>query len=202
MRGFMYLSQSDLSKLTPGQIDSIVFGGLNESVEKADFAVVCGTAPKYAQIRAEIAAVYYKYGGTENIIVSGGAVADKSVKESTVLRKMLLKSGVPQTAVTEEPNALDTIQNITCTLTEICKRTDIMQVESIAVITEPFHMKRALLLAKILLPPFIKVYGFTQGAVFQREQWKTDERLKNCVKNETVILKDLIIKGRINDIQF
>lgn len=198
----MYLSQSDLSKLTPEQADGILFGGLNERVEKADFAVVCGTAPKYAQIRAEIAAAYYKNGGTENLIVSGGAVADKSVKECTVLRERLLKYGVPQTAIIEEPNAFDTIQNITCSLTEICKRTDVMRVESVTVITEPFHMRRALLLAKILLPKFIKVYAFTQGADFQSEQWKTDERLKNCVKTEMEILKDLIIKGRISDIKF
>lgn len=198
----MYLSQTDLSELTPEQTDGILFGGLNERVEKADFAVVCGTAPEYARIRAEIAAAYYKKGGTENLIVSGAAVSDKTVKECTVLREMLLNYGVPQTAITEEPNAFDTIQNITCTLTEICKRTDVMKVESITVITEPFHMKRALLLAKILLPSFIKVYGFTQGAAIQRGQWKTDERLKNCVKTELKILKDLIIKGRVSDIQF
>lgn len=72
--------------------------------------------------------------------------------------------------------------------------------ESITVITEPFHIKRALCLAKILLPQFIKVYGYTEGVAEQRGQWKTDERLNNCVKNEIIILKQLAEKGRIEDL--
>ncbi|MDE6504253.1 MAG: YdcF family protein [Clostridia bacterium] len=182
------------------KIDGILFDENYEALVKSDFAILCGTAPEYAHIRAEIAASFYKKGGTQTIIASGAAVADKSVKECSVLKKELLERGVPQNAIIEEPRAYDTIQNMTCALTEICKRTDIMKVESLTIITEPFHMRRALCLANILLPEFIKIYGYTQGVAFQREQWKTDERLNNCVKNEISILKQLAEKGRIEDL--
>ena len=181
-------------------VDKVLFSENYGKAMKSDFAILCGTAPEYAKIRAKIAASFYKKGGTEKIIVSGAAVSDKSVTECSVLRDELIKLGVPSEAIIDEPRAYDTIQNMTCSLTEICKRTDIMQVESITVITEPFHIKRALCLAKILLPQFIKVYGYTEGVAEQRGQWKTDERLNNCVKNEIIILKQLAEKGRIEDL--
>lgn len=178
-------------------IDKVLFSEDYGKAMKSDFAILCGTAPEYAKIRAGIAASFYKKGGTEKIIVSGAAVSDKSVTECAVLKSELVKLGVPEEDVIEEPRAYDTIQNMTCSLTEICKRTDIMQVESITVITEPFHMKRALSLAKILLPKFIKVYGYTEGVGEQRRAWKSDERLKNCVENEIKILTQLAEKGRV-----
>lgn len=181
------------------KIDKILFSENYGKAIKSDFAIVCGTAPEYAKIRAGIAASFYKKGGTQNIIASGAAVSDKSVTECSVLKQELIKLGVPEEAIIEEPNAYDTIQNMTCSLTEICKRTDIMQVESITVITEPFHMKRVLCLAKILLPKFIKIYGYTEGVDIQRKDWKTDGRLMNCVKTEITILKQLAGKGRIED---
>ncbi|MDE6374047.1 MAG: YdcF family protein [Clostridia bacterium] len=183
------------------KIDEILFYENYGKPIKSDYAIVCGTAPEYAFIRAEIAASFYKKSGTEKIIVSGAAVSDKSVTECAFLKNELIALGVPAEAIIEEPRAYDTIQNMTCSLTEICKRTDIMQVESIAVITEPFHIKRAVCLAKILLPQFIKVYGYTEGVAEQRGQWKTDERLNNCVKNEIIILKDLAAKGRIKEVE-
>lgn len=177
------------------KIDAILFSDNYAKAVKSDYAILCGTAPEYAKIRAEIAASFYKKGGTGQIIASGAAVSDKSVTECSVLKSELIKLGVPEEAVIEEPHAYDTIQNMTCSLTEICRRTDITEVRSITVLTEPFHMKRALCLAKMLLPGFIEIHGYTEGAARQREQWKTDERLLNCVRTETEILKQLAEKG-------
>ena len=184
------------------KIDEILFSGNYGKIVESDYAVLCGTAPEYAHIRAAIAASFYKEHGTKCIIASGAAVSDKSVAECSCLKKELVKLGVPESAVIEDPNAFDTIQNMTCSLTEICKRTDIMRVESITVITEPFHIKRAFLLAKMLFPEFIKIYGYTEGVAFQRKAWKTDERLNKCVKNEMEILKQFIDKGCIEDFEY
>lgn len=181
------------------KVDKLLFTDGYGNVVKSDFAILCGTAPEYAGARAAIAASFYKKGGTRKIIASGAAVST-DVPECAALKRELIARGVPEEAIIEEPRAYDTIQNMTCALTEICKRTDIMQVESVTVITEPFHMKRALLLAQILLPDFIKVYGYTEGVDRQRGQWKGDERLFNCVQNEIVILKQLAAKGRAEEI--
>lgn len=180
------------------KIDEILFSQNYANAVKSDYAILCGTAPEYACVRADIAASFYKKGGAEKIIASGAAVTNKDITESEFLRRELIKRGVPAEAVILEPHAYDTIQNMTCALTEICKRTDIMQVTKITVITEPYHMKRALALAKILLPTFIEIYGYTEGTEVQCKAWKFDERLKKCVENEIEILKRLAEKGRIS----
>jgi len=129
-------------------------------------------------------------------------VSDKDITESAFMISELIKFGVPAEAIIEEPQLHSIpIQNMTCSLTEICRRTNIMDVESITVITEPFHVKRAVCLAELLLPKFISIYGYTEGLAQQRKEWKTDERLNNCVKNEIIILHRLIAKGRIKDIR-
>lgn len=197
----MCVSMLDLDGLSPADVDGILFFDDFEKPIKSDYAVVLGTAPEYATLRADIAAAYYKKSGTQKLIASGAAVSDKSVTECAVMREELIKRGVPRDAVIDEPRAYDTIQNMTCSLTEICKRTDIMQVESVTVITEPFHIKRAVCLARMFFPDFIKVYGYTEGVARQREMWKTDERLFNCVKNEIKILKELCDRGRIKDMK-
>lgn len=191
----------DAAELSRDRTDEILFPEWCDKVVKSDYAILLGTDPKYATFRAEIAASFYTKGGARTIVASGAAVSDKSIPESTFLHQELVKLGVPEEAIIEETRAYDTIQNMVFSLAEICKREDVTQVESITVITEPFHMRRALCLANVLLPKFLRIYGYTEGIVRQRETWKDDERLKKCVNNEILILRQLIAKGIIEDMR-
>lgn len=197
----MLFSQMKANVLSEEQIDEILFSERCDKVVKSDYAILLGTDPKHATFRAEIAASFYTKGGARTIVASGAAVSDKSIPESTFLHQELVKLGVPEEAIIEETRAYDTIQNMVFSLAEICKREDVTQVKSVTVITEPFHMRRALCLANVLLPKFLKIYGYTEGIARQREAWKDDERLKNCVNNEILILRQLIAKGLIEDIR-
>lgn len=183
------------------RIDEILFSERWDKVVKSDYAILLGTDPKYATFRAEIAASFYRKGGTQTIVASGAAVSDKSITESAFLHQELVKLGIPEKAIIEEARAYDTIQNMVFSLAEICKREDVTQVKSVTVITEPFHMRRALCLANVLLPKFLKIYGYTEGIARQREAWKNEERLKKCVNNEILILRQLTAKGLIEDIR-
>lgn len=186
--------------LSAEEVDGVLFSADYLPLE-SDYIILLGTAPQYAPRRAEIAASLYQRLGGVKIIATGGAVSDKSVTECAVMKETLLKCGVPEAEIIEEPRACDTIQNITCSLTEMCKNTDIMSVKNVTVVSEPFHMRRSLLLARILLPQFIAVNGYTEGVEEQRKIWKKDERLHGCVKTEIEILRGLIAKGRIEDIR-
>lgn len=84
--------------------DKILFGENYDTVIKSDYAVVLGSAPEYARLRAQIAANFYKKGGTRQIIASGAAVSTSAV-ECCVLKEELIKLGVPSEAVIEEPRA-------------------------------------------------------------------------------------------------
>lgn len=196
----MFLSQINPNELTREMIDEILFSKPYDRIVKSDYAILLGTDPKHALVRAEIAASFFRKGGTQKIVASGAAVSDKSITESAFLHRELVKLGVPEEAVVEEPCANDTIQNMIFSLTEMCKLEDITKINCVTVITEPFHMRRSLCLANAFLSRFIKVYGYTEGTLRQREEWKRDERLNQCVYNEIAILRQLITNGRIDDI--
>lgn len=196
----MFLSQTNTNALTRETIDKILFSKPYDKAVKSDYAILLGTDPKYALSRAEVAASFLRKGGTQKIIASGAAVSDKSITESAFLHRELLKFGVPEEAIIEEPCANDTIQNMIFSLAEIAKRQNVTEVESITIITEPFHMRRALFLANALLPRYLKIFGYTEGIARQREEWKIDERLNRCVYTEIAILRQLIESGCGEDI--
>lgn len=93
--------------------------------------------------RADHAADLYKRGLAPYIIATGGATEDGQT-ESSVLSFVLRQEGVPQSAIVEESQAHNTIQNLTYSKA-------IMQArgwETAILVTEPFHVNRASLIAR------------------------------------------------------
>ena len=67
----MYLTQvvdEEGRGLTERQTDVLLFDENYERVNKCDYAIVLGTSPEYAAVRAEIAAEFYRKGETANKI--------------------------------------------------------------------------------------------------------------------------------------
>lgn len=157
------------------------------AVHKSDYAIVLGCAPEWAIKRAKIAAEFYLRGGCEKIVVSGGVEHEykgSKVSESAIMRETLIEAGIPESAVLCEDRARDTIQNMVCSLDVICKNCDIFGVKNITVISEPYHMKRSLLLAKIFLPEFIAVYGYTKYAETYRMESEKEGDFRARALNE------------------
>ena len=93
--------------------------------------------------RAEHAADLYRRGLAPWVIATGGPVQG-STTEAGVLAYVLERDGVPQEAIIQEQRALNTIQNMTYSQ-------EIMREHgwsSAILVTEPFHMKRAALIAR------------------------------------------------------
>ena len=110
----MFLSECDYEDLTHEQIDKLLFSADLEKPVKSDYAILLGTAPEFAVVRARIAAEYFRAGGADRIVTTGGAVNDKTVTESAVMRAKLEQLGVPSDCIIDEPTAQDTVQNMTC----------------------------------------------------------------------------------------
>ena len=85
----MFLSECDYEDLTHEQIDKLLFSADLEKPVKSDYAILLGTAPEFAVVRARIAAEYFRAGGADRIVTTGGAVNDKTVTESAVMRAKL-----------------------------------------------------------------------------------------------------------------
>ena len=92
--------------------------------------------------RAEQAAVLYKRGLAPWIIATGGPVQG-STTEAEVLAFVLESDGVPHDAIIQEQRALNTIQNMSYSQEIMRDR----GWSSAILVTEPFHIKRATLIA-------------------------------------------------------
>ena len=197
----MFLSEAEPSSLTDEEVDRLLFCIDTECVRKCDVAIVLGTVPKYAIYRADIGASLYFSGGAEKIIVTGAAVTDPNVTECEVMRRELVAKGVPRTVIIDEPRATTTVENMICSLSVMNTLGDVASIRRVAVVTEPFHMRRSLALAQAIFPRHMKVYGFTGSLREQRTAWKTDERLYRSVQNEISVLRGLIVDGVIPDMK-
>lgn len=196
----MLLSEARFEEMTDEQVNALLFDEDNERVRQADYALLLGTEPTYACLRAEIAASFYAQRGTARIVATGAAVSDPTETECAVMRRRLLELGVPAAAIIEEPNALDTIGNMICSLGAIYARGNVTNLRTIAVITEPFHMRRSLALARLFLPRYIQVFGYTEHTAEQRRVWREDARLARSVRTEVSILSALAQQHLIDDL--
>lgn len=195
----MQLSQARFDDMTDEQLDALLFDESHEVLRQADYAILLGTEPTYALRRAEIAASCYAKGGAPHIIATGAAVHDVTETESAVMRRRLLELGVPADAVTEEPDARDTIGNMVCSLGVLYARGNLSEVKRVTIITEPFHLRRSIALAKLFLPSYIQISGYTEGTAKQRLARHGNERLARCVRTEVEILSSLARMGWIED---
>lgn len=195
----MKLSQIKDFQMTPDGIDRVLFGRRYETPADCDAVLLLGTAPAYAAKRAEIAASLWHKASVGIIVATGGAVSDKTVRECEVMRRALMACGVPETAILEEPDAFDTVGNMICSMAALYRRGRVAGIRRVTIVTEPFHMRRSLLLAQSLLPRYLTVAGYTEGTEEQRAAWKTDDRLAGCVAGEMRWLCEFAARGLIAD---
>ena len=178
---------------------SAVFSTPSNEIRKNDYAIVHGWKPEQAIKRAQYALHFYRRGGTEKIIVSGGVKHEycgEILSESEIMKKFLLQNGVPETAIIADNSAEDTVQNMVCSLVEMCKSTGVYGVKSVTVITEPFHMLRSLLLADIYLPNYFNVYGYSEEWEEQRNLAQKDIEFRKTVENEINLIRAFLTKCR------
>jgi uncharacterized SAM-binding protein YcdF (DUF218 family) len=94
--------------------------------------------------RSSHAADLYKEGLAPTIIATGGPTAGPDrPTESQVLQSVLESDGVPPSAIVQENRALDTIQNMAYSKQIMLEH----GWHSAILVTEPFHIKRATLIA-------------------------------------------------------
>lgn len=162
---------------TENDIEKLFVKEEYEIVHKSDFAIVLGCDTEEAITRADMAANFYFAGGAPKLIVSGGVMRDyggKKLSECEIMRLRLIEKGVPESAIIDENRASDTIENMTCGLVEMCKSCEILKVRNVTVITQPHHIPRSVLTAKIFLPPYMHIFGYTEKIREYLEKRKAD----------------------------
>lgn len=114
-----------------------------------------GNLPKPVKNRADTAAAYWK--SLEKpalIVITGGTKEFMEFQEMPVLKKHLVKNGIPSEYILTEDKALDTIQNFENAAQLLCaaenrQLNEILR-SRIVIVTNFFHLHRAQIIAKRL----------------------------------------------------
>lgn len=124
-----------------------------DTKSKADAILVLGARSyilgKYnpcLEARVEHAVDLYRAGYAHKILVSGGIDKEDNVNEADIMKKMATEKGIPSIDILEERYATSTFENFSLSY-DILKQNNL---SSVIVVTEPFHVARATLVAKKL----------------------------------------------------
>ena len=117
---------------------------------RADVAVILGAAvyddepsPVYRE-RINHGITLYNEGYVDRIIVTGGAPEGSEVSEAEVAKLYLLEQGIPEAAVLTENTSTITQENLENSRVIM----DENNYETAIIVSDPLHMKRAMLLAE------------------------------------------------------
>lgn len=199
------ITNDKIKELTDAQKTAIVYGEIPQYGGHYDAGLILGTEPAGAKHRAEAAARFYFDGYVDFLIPSGGvlhAVGGKKISECDYMAEILKSLGVPDSAIILENSARNTKENFLCGILEICRRFELENIKGIAVITEPYHLRRGVALAGWLLPKNFNIGRYTEDFDKEKNGWVNDERLQTIVCNEIKYTKSLVDNGCIPDIEF
>jgi uncharacterized SAM-binding protein YcdF (DUF218 family) len=136
------------ASLVPAAMIYIAIDGSRDRAEPADAALVLGFAlnddgtPRPQLVgRMEHAIDLVKRHVVTRLVVSGGA-AKHGHTEASVMRDLALAAGVPADELVLDEQSRSTIENFACS------RPLLKQGKRVLLVTEPWHMSRAMLLAR------------------------------------------------------
>ncbi|MCV2393201.1 YdcF family protein [Actinotalea sp. M2MS4P-6] len=95
-----------------------------------------GSPSTYLRRRLDAAAALYDAGTVSTIVVSGDGVSRPGYDEPAAMRTWLEGLGVPGSAIVEDPEGVDT--------TASCRRATELGIADAVVITQDYHLRRAL----------------------------------------------------------
>lgn len=194
----MLFSQADISLLSDKQKQELIFGkpfGMLPPPCHAVFVLGCEVAEMRS--RAASAATLCKALPVGKVITCGGVLREfegEQRAECDVLRDFLRKDGV-SAEIAEERCSKDTIENILFAFTII--KNDLMANKklNVAIVTSPWHLRRATELAKCLLPKTVSVFGYHADYETALRAWHDSADLRARAENELRFMREAIECG-------
>jgi uncharacterized SAM-binding protein YcdF (DUF218 family) len=126
---------------------------IKDESRASDAVIVLGARVNYNNYfnpclvaRVEHGAKLVKSGLAKFLIVSGGNDVEDGANEASAMREMALTAGISSEQIILEPKATSTFENLKFSQTILEQR----QLKSVIVVTEPYHMPRAAMIARKL----------------------------------------------------
>lgn len=197
----MKLSEIDDKLLTDEFADRLLYSHFAYDGSPADLIMVLGSksAVKY---RLPVAAQLFSEGKADMLLFTGGRVQDSGFGDMPEYLSLLTaanQAGIPQGKIIVETKAMSTAENFMLSGEVIkaklpgCKR--------IIAVTTDYHILRAILLARRILPEYEFLPCPAKGGCTRRERWREDEKGRRIVTEEVRKLKWYASNGFIEDIE-
>jgi uncharacterized SAM-binding protein YcdF (DUF218 family) len=137
--------------------------------------------------RMQHAVELFKDGYASKIVVSGGNDVEDGVNEAETMQKIATEMGINKKDILEEKSATSTYENFAFSQ-KILKQNHL---HSVIVVTEPFHIPRASLVAKKL------GYDYTLSPVENSSCWVPQKYFSRYFLKEPFALMGYKIEGRL-----
>ncbi len=131
---------------------NIFYNGLNAVPQKSDVVIVLGCSvwgdkpSPTLQERIDRAFELYQSGYADRIIASGSKGFGENIEEAVVIKRELVKMGVPGKHIIEEKESTNTVENLTFSKALMRKH----GLESALIVTNYYHIYRSSMIARDL----------------------------------------------------
>ncbi len=139
------------------------------------------------EARVAHAAALYKSGYASKVLMSGGDDSEDNVNEAETMKKIAVERGVLAADILLEKAATSTYENFTLSQ-EILKENTL---NSVIIVTEPFHMVRASLVAEKLN------YNYTFSPAQENSCWLPNKYLTTYFLKEPVAIMQYKLQNKL-----
>lgn len=180
-------------------IHRLLFEGLNYDGSAADLIMVLGSK-KACDYRVPEAVRLLAEGKAPRVLLCGGKVQQTSLgklPECEAMQRAALELGVSQEVLLIERRSMTTEENFRFGKDLIAK--ELPGCKRIVLVTTAYHMRRALLMARKLLPQYEFVPCPVQKGSATKENWHTTEKGRQTVLDEWGKFGYYIREGLMDD---
>ena len=197
----MKLSQLLKQMPTDDDIQRLLYSGLDYNGESADLIMVLGSR-KACDYRVPEAVRLFGEGKAPLMLLSGGQVQESSfgeMPEWESMEKAALDAGVPKERILTEKSSMNTAENFMCS--DKLLRESFPEGSKIILVTTAYHMRRALMMGRRLLPRYTFIPCPVQKGSATKENWHKSEKGRRTVLDEWAKLGYYIRVGIFEDIE-
>lgn len=196
----MKLSELIKQGATDENIERLLYRGLDYNGESADLIMVLGSR-KACEYRVPEAVRLYKEGKAPRILVSGGQVQETprgEMPEWESMEQAALEAGVPRECILTEKSSMNTADNFMCS--DRLLREYFPDGSRIILVTTAYHIRRALMMGRKLLPRYEFFPCPVQKGSATKENWCKTEKGRRTVLDEWIKFGYYIRVGIFEDI--
>lgn len=192
---------SQITEFTDDIVSALLFEGLSYDGRCGDLIMVLGSrrAVKY---RIPAAAELFKAGKAPMVLLTGGKVQETGIgvmSEHIAMHKTAVELGIPADKIITEDRSLSTVENFIFSRDIIKEK--MPSCKSIILVTTDYHMRRALCMAKKLMPGYEFIPYPAHGGSTAKDNWAKDPKGRKTALDECKKFGYYIKEGFIDDFE-